>query len=376
MKIAINTRLLLKNKLEGIGWFTLETIKIIVLSHPEHQFYFLFDRKFDPSFIFAKNVTPVIIGPPARHPILFKIWFNHSVTRALKKIGADVFLSPDGFLSLKTSVPQIAVIHDLNFEHYPEDLPKSYTKYYKKYFPLFARKATRIITVSEFSKKDISSQYAISQNKIEVAYNGVSDNFSPSNTATIKSTKMRFSEGFPYFVYVGALHARKNIDRMLLAFDQFKKNTKSDYKMLIIGEKIWENTKFESTLENLSAKTDILFTGRLSSSDLNKVIGSSEGLVYVSYFEGFGIPIIEGMKCEVPVITSNVTCMPEIAGNGAVLVDPFSVNSISIGMEKLLDKEKMEKVIQLGKKRAQHFSWNNTAKVVWNSIEDVLGGPN
>ena len=350
----------------------METLKIIVLNHPEHEFYFLFDRKFDTSFIFAKNVTPIIIGPPARHPILFKIWFNHSVTRALKKIDADIFLSPDGFLSLKTSIPQIAVIHDLNFEHHPEDLPKSYMKYYKKYFPLFARKATRIITVSEFSKKDIGSQYAISLNKIEVAYNGVSDNFSPSDIPTIKSTQMKFTEGKPYFVYVGALHARKNIERMLLAFDQFKKNTSSDFKMLIVGEKIWKNTKFESTLENLSAKKDVLFTGRLTSSDLNKVIGSSNGLVYVSYFEGFGIPIIEGMKCEVPVITSNVTCMPEIAGNAAILVDPFSINSISNGMEELLDKERYDKFVQLGKKRVSCFSWDNTAKIVWSCIEDVL----
>ena len=376
MKIAVNTRLLLKNKLEGIGRFTLETLKIIVTNHPEHEFYFLFDRKFDPSFIFAKNVTPVIIGPPARHPILFKIWFNHSVTRALKKIGTDVFVSPDGFLSLKTSIPQISVIHDLNFEHYPEDLPKSYRNYYRKYFPLFAKKAARIITVSEFSKKDISSQYDISLSKIEVAYNGVSNQFSPSDIPTIKSTQMKFSEGKPYLVYVGSLHARKNIERMLLAFDQFKKNTNSDYKMLIVGEKIWKNTKFESTLENLSAKKDILFTGRLTSSDLNKVIGSSNGLVYVSYFEGFGIPIIEGMKCEVPVITSNITCMPEVAGNAAILVDPFSIESISNGMEQLLDKEKAEKIVQLGTKRALSFSWDNTAEIVWSTIEDVLNESN
>ena len=376
MKIAVNTRLLLKNKLEGIGRFTLETLKIIVLKHPEHEFYFLFDRKFDTSFIFAKNVTPVIIGPPARHPILFKIWFNHSVTRALKKIDADVFLSPDGFLSLKTSIPQIAVIHDLNFEHYPEDLIKSNMKYYKKYFPLFARKAARIVTVSEFSKKDISSQYGISLNKIEVAYNGVSDNFSPADISTIKSTQIKFSEGTPYLVYVGALYTRKNIERMLLAFDQFKKNTNSEYKMLIVGEKNRKNTKFESTLENLNFKKDILFTGRLTSSDLNKVIGSSNGLVYVSYFEGFGIPIIEGMKCEVPIITSNITCMPEIAGNATVLVDPFSVNSISNGMEQLLDKEKVKKLIQLGTKRVLYFSWDNTAKIVWSCIEDVLNETN
>jgi len=372
LKIAINTRLLLKNKLEGIGWFTVESLKRMVANHPEHEFYFLFDRKYDESFIFEKNVTPVVIGPQARHPILFKIWFNISVTRALKKINADVFLSPDGFLSLKTEIPQIAVIHDLNFEHYPEDLPKLYSKYYKKYFPLFAEKATRIITVSEFSKKDISTLYKIDSAKIDVAYNGVSDNFSPSNLSDIKLTKEKFSGGKPYMVYVGALHARKNIERMLLAFNQFKKTTNSDYKLLIVGEKIWKNGSFESTLENLDCKNDVLFTGRVSSPDLNKIIGSSKGLVYVSYFEGFGIPIIEAMKCGTPVITSNVTSMPEIASDAAILVDPFSVDSISNGMEQLLDESLTKNLIQHGSKRVLDFSWDHTAKEVWNSIEKVL----
>jgi len=283
-----------------------------------------------------------------------------------------LFFSPDGFLSLKSSIPQIAVIHDLNFEHYPEDLPKQYTKYYKKYFPLFARKATRIITVSEFSKKDISEQYGISSEKIDVAYNGVSDSFNPSELSEIKTTREKFSDGSPYLVYVGALHARKNIERMLLAFDQFKKANNTDYKMLIVGEKIWKNTNFETTLENLNFKNDVLFTGRVSSTDLNKIIGSSEGLVYASYFEGFGIPIIEGMKCNVPVITSKVSSMPEVAGDAAILVDPFSVDSISKGMEQLLDNEKTDKLIQLGAKRALDFTWENTSKEVWNSIEKVI----
>lgn len=283
-----------------------------------------------------------------------------------------MFFSPDGFLSLKSSIPQIAVIHDLNFEHYPEDLPKQYTKYYKKYFPLFARKATRIITVSEFSKKDISEQYGISSEKIDVAYNGVSDSFNPSELSEIKTTREKFSDGSPYLVYVGALHARKNIERMLLAFDQFKKANNTDYKMLIVGEKIWKNTNFETTLENLNFKNDVLFTGRVSSTDLNKIIGSSEGLVYASYFEGFGIPIIEGMKCNVPVITSKVSSMPEVAGDAAILVDPFSVDSISKGMEQLLDNEKTDKLIQLGAKRALDFTWENTSKEVWNSIEKVI----
>ena len=150
LKIAVNTRLLIKNKLEGIGWFSYETLKRITRAHPEHQFYFLFDRPFDESFVFGSNVTPIVIRPQARHPILFYLWFEKSIPRALKKINPDLFMSTDGYLSLSTTTPSLPVIHDLNFEHYPEQLPFLVRKYYKHYFPRFARKAARIATVSEF----------------------------------------------------------------------------------------------------------------------------------------------------------------------------------------------------------------------------------
>jgi len=376
LKIAINTRLLLKDRLEGIGWFTFETLKRIVTNHPEHEFYFLFDRTYDESFIFSKNVTPIVIGPQARHPQLFKIWFNYSVSKALKKIDADVFLSPDGFLSLKTAVPQIAVIHDLNFEHFPGDLPKSHSKYYRKYFPKFAQKAKRVITVSNFSKQDIISKYNISANKIDVVYNGVNDLFNPVDEDIIKATKKKYTGGKDYFVYVGSLHARKNIERMLSAFDLYKNASKSEVKLVIVGEKIWKSVNFENTLNKLAHKKDIIFTGRVNSNDLLNIIGSSAGLIYVSYFEGFGIPIIEGMKCGIPVVTSDVTSMPEVAGDAAILVDPYSIKSIADGMKKIQDNEIVSSCISKGNKRAIEFNWENTAIGVWNTIEKVLSETN
>jgi hypothetical protein len=165
LKIAVNTRLLLHNKLEGIGWFTYEIFKRMAENHPEHTFYFLFDRAYHPSFVFSKNVIPVVVSPQARHPLLYKIWFDISLKRALKKIKPDVFISPDGYLSLTTDVPQINVIHDLNFEHYPNAMPAPSLKYYKKYFPLFAKKAKHIVTVSEYSKQDIVTTYTIDARK-------------------------------------------------------------------------------------------------------------------------------------------------------------------------------------------------------------------
>ena len=123
MKIAVNTRLLLKGKLEGIGWFTYQTLRRMTEAHPEHEFIFIFDRKYDNEFIFSKNVMPVVVSPPARHPILWLIWFEWSVNRVLRKYKPDLFLSTDGHLSLSTKTPSVAVIHDINFHHRPGDLP-------------------------------------------------------------------------------------------------------------------------------------------------------------------------------------------------------------------------------------------------------------
>ena len=148
LKIAVNTRLLLKDKLEGIGWVAYECLSRIVKAHPDDEFYFLFDRKPDPKFIFAENVKPVVLFPQARHPFLYIIYFEISVRRALRKIKPDVFLSTDAYLSLGSETPQIAVFHDINFEHFPQDFPKLALWHYKKFFPKFARKAKKIITVS------------------------------------------------------------------------------------------------------------------------------------------------------------------------------------------------------------------------------------
>ena len=139
MRIAVNTRLLLKGKLEGIGWYTNETLKRIVREHPEHEFIFFFDRPYDPSFIFASNVTPVVFEPQARHALLFYIWFELRIPYMLRKYKADLFLSTDGLLSLKTKVPTCLVIHDLAFEHYPEHLKRSHRMYLRKFSPLFAK---------------------------------------------------------------------------------------------------------------------------------------------------------------------------------------------------------------------------------------------
>jgi glycosyltransferase involved in cell wall biosynthesis len=373
MRIAVNVRLLLKGKLEGIGGFAHETLKRITRAHPEHQFIFLFDRPFDEEFIYSDNITPQVIFPPTRHAILWYTWFEWAVPPALKKAKADLFLSPDGWLSLRSKVPTVDVIHDLNFAAHPEFLPKYLQLYYNHFFPRFARKAKRIATVSEYSKQDISNRYHVDKSLIDVVYNGVSDSFYPCSEAERMSYRQELSDGIPYFMFVGLIHPRKNLVNLFKAFDKFRSAHGTRFKLLIAGEKKWWTEDIKSVYEGMTFKDDVKFFGRVDNELLRKIMCGSEGLVYVPYFEGFGIPIIEAMKCEIPVITSNTTSMPEVAGDAALIADPFSVGSISDQMLALASDNTLKKqLIMRGKLRHQAFTWNNTADKLWKTIETAL----
>ncbi len=373
MNIAVNTRVLLKNKLEGIGWFTYETLKRITKDHPEHKFYFIFDRPYSKEFIFADNVHPIVIGPQARHPVLFYYWFEKSIPKILKQINADIFISPDGFLSLRSNIKSITVIHDISFMHNPKDFPFGIRNYYQYFFPRFAQRANKIVSVSEFSKRDIAKQFNINSENIDVVYNGSNEIYKPSLKDEILKTKQQYSGGTDFFVFVGALSPRKNVANLLSAFDLFKSKTKSDLKLVIIGEKMFKTKKMKDVYSIMSFKNDIVFTGRKDPVQLKNLYSAALALTYVPYFEGFGIPIIEAMNCDTAVITSNVTSMPEVAGDAALFADPFSVQSIADTMIKIYsDSGLRNQFIEKGKVQRQKFNWDKTAEKFWNSIEKVI----
>lgn len=372
MKIAVNTRLLIDNRLEGIGWFAYETLIRMTKNHPEHQFYFLFDRPYSKKFIFSENIIPIIINPPARHPILWFIWFEYSVRKILKKYNTDVFLSPDGYISLFSRTKQISVIHDINFEYYPKQFRFSHRIYLLYYFKRFAKRANRIITVSEFSKQDIIKNYKVNSTKIDVAYNGANEIYHALSNEEKKLAKQKFTNGNDYFVYIGALSPRKNVARLLEAFDKFKLSN-NNAKLLIVGAKLFNTKDIERTYKQMKHRNDVIFAGRLAPGDIELALGGSIALVLVSYFEGFGIPIIEAMNSDIPVITSNVTSMPEIAGNAALFVDPFSVENICEAMESIyLNEPLRNSLIEKGRIRKQIFNWDYTAQKVWESIEKCM----
>ncbi len=375
MRIAINTRFLLSNKMEGFGWYTYEIVTRLVEKHPEHEFIFFFDRKYNPKFVFGKNVTPVILRPQARHPFLFYFWFEIAVSKALKKYKADVFFSPDGYLSLKSMVKQIAVIHDINFEHNPEDLPFLMRKYYQYFFPRFAKKASRIITVSEYSKKDICGTYGVDSDKVSAIWNGASSAFKPLTDGEKTEVRRKETDTCPYFLFVGALHPRKNVKRLIEAFVLLKRQKKSDHKLLIVGTELWSNAAGALNIPE-DLKDEIRFAGHLQLDELARIMGAAEALVFVPYFEGFGIPLVEAMRCGTPIISGNRTSLPEVGGEAAIYCDPFKIEEIKTCMLQIVENPVLqEELRKKGLERSKLFSWDLSAEKVWAVIESLSLNP-
>ena len=373
MRIGVNTRLLLAGKMDGIGWFTTETLRRIVMAHPEHEFYFFFDRKPDPQFIFSTNVHPVVLCPQARHPILWYIFFQRSIPRALKRYKIDLFLSPDGYMSLNTKVPTLTVIHDLNFEHSPDNLKPSHQRYMTYFSPQFARYSTRIATVSEYSKQDIVSTYHIDPNKVDVVFDGAHKGYHPLSLSEQQQIREQYAGGCHYFIFISTIIKRKNLATLLTAFDKFKQSDSENTKLLVVGHRVWWKDELAKAYERMLHKEDVVFIGRAEPNILANLLGSAMALVYPSLYEGFGIPILEAFEAEVPVITSNCTSMPEVAGNAAMLVEPTNVDALKDALVQMsINPALREQLVAKGRIQRTRFSWDITADHLWQSMVKTI----
>ena len=260
MRVAVNLRFLLKDRMEGIARFNYETLKRIVINHPEDKFYFIFDRPYSKSFIFAENVYPVVLHPPTRHPLLTAYWLEFRVKKYLRRIKPDVFLTGDTYMPLNPGVKTVAVSHDLAFLHYPGHMRFSDRIFYNYYFPKYHRNADRIIAVSEYTKSDIIEQYSIPADKIEVVHNAGNGHFYPLSENVKKQIKEKLTEGKPYFVYLGSIHPRKNIVNLIKGFEIYREKTGNEHFLLIIGRPAWKTGDFFDTLNNSRYKYFIIST--------------------------------------------------------------------------------------------------------------------
>lgn len=381
MRIAVNARLLVDQRLEGLGRYTFEVLCRLMDLLPEAVFVLICDREGELPAL-PRSYERINVMPQARHPLLFIAFFELSLPAALKRCGADVFLSCDNFCSLRSRVPTVLVVHDLAYRHVPQGVSKAVLAYYRYFMPRFVRRADAIITNSEFTRQDIAAAFGLSAADIDQGYSGVRPFFQPQPAEVRDAVRTKYSDGHPYFIAVGAIHPRKNIDGLIRGFDvlcdrlQASGSSQKPY-LLLAGRLAWEAAAVEAALEVTRYRERIKILGFVEDEDLPRLIGAAEALCFVSHFEGFGVPIVEAYACEVPVIVSNRSSLPEIAGPKALLVEPERADQIADAMQRLLENPALGQVLaKAGRAHTRNYTWDFTADVVAKALVRVVNDKN
>jgi glycosyltransferase involved in cell wall biosynthesis len=211
--------------------------------------------------------------------------------------------------------------------------------------------------------------------RLHVIHNGVREDFLPVGCESQLKIRNLFAEGKDYFLFVGAIHPRKNVGRIIQAFEQYRDNSARVQKLVICGRFAWKSADIQHKMQHSRYSQDIIMLERVSSEDLTGLVGSAYALVYPSLLEGFGLPVLEGFRAETPVITSNISSMPEVAGDAAILVDPYTVESIAAAMRKLDDATIRADYISKGRERVKLFSWQKTAEKVYDVLRLAANMP-
>lgn len=273
----------------------------------------------------------------------------------------DVLFVPAHTIPLLNPKRSIVTVHDIGFEHFPEVYPWADKLYHKFTIRFIKRFASKIIAVSHYTKEDLVKTYGIDKEKIVVIHNGY-DRAKYEVLDRNEEFSKKHKLDFPYLLFIGRLEQKKNIPRLIDAFAEFKKRNKTAHKLVLIGRPGFGYDEVEKKIKKYGLTNEVVMPGWVGDDELPKFLNQAELFVFPSLFEGFGIPVIEAMACGCPVICSNTTSLPEVAGEAALMFDPEKPEEIVSRMEQvLLNPEVQESLKIKGLRQAEQFSWEKCA---------------
>ncbi len=378
MNIGFEAKRVFQNN-TGLGNYARTLVSSLATYFPEHQ-YFLFAPKETDQFRTALYTNIKSVLPKAAlHKLLPHMWRSNWVTKDLLKNNISLYhgLSHEIPLGIeKTKVKSVVTIHDLIFERYPNQFKKIDQSIYRKKFKHSCEKADRIIAISEQTKSDIISFYNIQENKIDVCYQSCNPTFSKSHLPINDALRQQLQLPHEYFISVGSIIERKNLLHICAAY-KFKPNLQP---LVVVGRGDWYEKTVRKKIAAWDLQKKIIFLNDIAQSAqikiddalLAQLYKGATALVYVSIFEGFGIPILEAQAAGTPVITSNISCMPEAGGIAASYVNPFDVEEIAEAMLALQQsKSEREHCIELGLINAKKFTPLHCAKQVMQTYKSL-----
>jgi len=310
------------------------------------------------------------------------LWENYFLPLSLKKTGAEIFWGPTNFLPSVKACRYLVTIHDVTAFVFPQYLPALRRFYYRNSIATAIRMADRIVGVSTQIKKDLIQVLKVPAEKITVIPNGLDEQFR-NQAKSLNSTELKldpqikekYSLPDSFIFTLGVLEPKKNITNLVRAYAMLKQMGIKDLPKLVVGgskEYGWKNQAFFKTVMELNLLDAVIFTGNILHADLPAIYRAATVFVLPSLYEGFGLPVIEAMACGTPVITSNTSSLPEVAGNAAILVNPYSPQEIANAIIQVLSREEQRKaMIENGRKNALRFSWDRTAQELLRVFEEV-----
>lgn len=279
----------------------------------------------------------------------------------------DAFFMPNINLGpVSKKCKKIITFHDLSYEIYPEYFSLKRRLWHKFINPKQqAEEAYKIIAVSEATKNDLLQLYNVPPEKIKVIYSGVNSQFYPIGWNDVRLARIKKKYNLPdkFILYFGVIEPRKNISGLIKAFELARDAGLNDFKLVIAGSRGWLYEEIIQTARESRYAKDIVFTGFIDSEDKIFVYNSAHLFIYPSFYEGFGFPPLEAMACGIPTITSNVSSLPEVVDNAAVMIDPYKVDELAEAIQLCaINKELRVQLVDKGLKQARKFNWENAAK--------------
>lgn len=381
MRILIDIRLLARSGTTGIPGYTQNLVDTLIKEHPEHQYVLFYNafrkqRALPSAWVHAPHVTVINRRVPNRLlSLALRCTGAPTVERLAKEAGAsDVIWSPHLDLLTTSKTPHVVTVHDLSFLHYPTFFSRKYHLWsWLQRQAEQARRASRIIAVSEFTKHDLIGTLGIPPEKISVVRSGILPDFKPlaPDTPALREYQAKANLKRSFILHLGSLEPRKNLPALITAFNELKQDRRfGQYELVLAGHDGYQANKIRKLARQSPAHEDIHFLGAVTDTDRILLYNLARVVVFPSFFEGFGFPPLEAQACGIPVVASNRTSLPEILSSSATLVDPWRTHELARAISGIETNAKMrEHIIAAGIKNAAAFTWTRAAQETLDALK-------
>lgn len=356
---------ILTRRLTGVGIYTKSLISALLEVDPKLEIVLFAHKKIE-DFEDEPRVEKIVkYGLNVHHFLQFKL------PHLLKKHKIDIFHGPNFYLPLRGKIPKAVTVHDLSAQFFPGQHTLRH-RLSQLFFPPSLRKADRIISVSRTTANELTRFASETEAKTRVVHNGIDPIFAPVTEVEVREIREEFYLPERFILFVGTLEPRKNVGRLVEAYARVKERI-GDTKLVIAGGRGWQYNDIFARIDRLCISDDVLCIGYIPFESLPALYSAAHVFAYPSLYEGFGLPPLEAAACGTPVLTSNLSSMPEVMADAAVLIDPMDTEGIAEGLFKLSTDDTLRSdLILKGFSRAAEFSWKTTARKTLEIYRELL----